>query len=123
MKTRTLISAVLVCAATLPAFAGKDDHKPVHGGVVAPGRGMDLELVAKTESIRLYLQDHGKPLPVGKATAKVTLLNGSEKQDIELKPEGDRLEAKGSFNVKAGTKAVATVTREGKQSTGRFVLK
>lgn len=98
-------------------------HKPLHGGVVVEVRDMDYELVAKPESIQLYLRDHGKPADISKATAKVTLLTGSETQALELKPAGDRLEASGNFKVGAGTKAVAVVTVNGKLATARFTLK
>ena len=62
-------------------------------------------------------------MDVSKVTAKLTLLSGTEKQQVELKPAGDKLEAKGSFKVAAGTKVVAVVLTTGKYSTARFVLK
>ena len=54
---------------------------------------------------------------------KLTLLSGTDKQEIELKPAGDKLEATGSFKVGPGTKAVAVVTVAGKPATARFTLK
>jgi hypothetical protein len=60
---------------------------------------------------------------VSGASAKITLLSGAEKQEAELKPAGDRLEAAGSFKVGPGTKAVVVVTAKGKPSTARFTLK
>ena len=75
-----------------------------HGGVVAEAKDMDYELVAK-------------------ASAKLTLMTGTEKQEVELKPAGDKFEAIGSFKVGPGTKAVAVVTIAGKPTgTVRFVL-
>ena len=100
-----------------------DDHKPLYGGVVVEGKEMDYELVAKPDTLRLYLRDHGKPKSINKATAKITLLFGTEKQVVELKPAGDKLEAKGAFKVAPGTKAVALVNVDGKSLTARFVLK
>jgi hypothetical protein len=68
--------------------------------------------------------DHGKPRSVAKASEKLTLLSGTEKQEVELKPAGDKLEATGTFKVAAGTKAVAVVTDGGKTlGTARFTLK
>ncbi len=103
------------------------DHKPLHGGLVVEVKDIDYELVAKADSIQLYLRDHDKKIDISKATAKVTLLTGKEKQEAELKPVGDkleaRLEAKGTFNVAAKTKAVAVVNVAGKVYTARFVLK
>jgi hypothetical protein len=85
---------------------------------------MDYELVAKPTVIQLHLRDHGKAADLSNASAKVTLLSGSEKQEVELRPAGDRLEAAGTFKVAAGTKAVAIVTIGGKAAaTVRFVVK
>ena len=121
---KILFAATAFSACVGQVTAGPDDHKPMHGGIVVPGKQADFELVAKPDVIHLYLQDHGKPLSPAKASAKLTLLNGSEKQDVTLAPAGDKLEAKGSFKVGAGTKVVAVVTNEGKSfGTARFTLK
>ena len=128
MKTRSLL-ATLALALAGSAFAAGDkhdhahEHKPLHGGVVVEVKDIDYELVAKPTVIQLRLRDHGKPADVSKATAKVTLLTGTEKQEVELKPAGDRLEATGNFKVGPGTKAVAVVTVGGKPSTARFAVK
>ena len=99
-------------------------HKPLHGGFVTEVKGMDYELVAKPDVLQLYVRDHGKPVDVSKAKAKVTLLAGAEKQEVELAPAADRLESKGSYKVGAGTKAVVVVNLPGKPAaTARFVLK
>lgn len=99
------------------------EHEPLHGGVVVEVKDVDYELVAKPELLQLYLRDHGKPMDVSKASAKVTLLAGTNKQEVQLTPAGDKLEAKGNFKAAAGTKALAAVTVNGKTSTVRFVLK
>lgn len=123
---KTAMFAVLAISLAGGAFAGgtHDDHKPVHGGLVVAGKAADYELVAKPEILQLYLRDHGKPMDVAKASAKVTLLSGSEKQEVSLAPAGDKLEAKGSFKAVAGTKVVAVVSNAGKVlGTARFTLK
>jgi len=123
MKLPSLIVAT-VLAFALPAHAAeKHDHAPKHGGVLVETKDMDVELVARPDVIQLHLSDHGKPIDHGKASAKVTLLVGKEKQEVELKPAGNKLEAKGSFKVGPGAKAVAVVTVDGKPSTARFALK
>jgi hypothetical protein len=107
--------------------ADKHDHghedKPLHGGLVTEIKDVDYELVAKPDVLQLYVRVHGKPVDVSKATAKITLLAGTDKQEVELKPSGDKLEAKGNFKVTAGTKIVAQVNVAGKTATARFVLK
>lgn len=125
--------AFIVCTALAlagAAHAGGDrhdhahEHRPLHGGVVAEVKDIDYELVAGPATLRLYLRDHGKPADVSKATAKVTLLSGTEKQEVELKPAGERLEAAGAFKVGPGTKAVAVVNVAGRPAaTVRFALK
>lgn len=120
-----LITLALAATAGTATAAGKHghEHKPMHGGVVVEGKDMDYELVAKPTAIQLYLRDHGKPTDLTQARARVTLLTGTEKQDVELKPAGDKLEATGSFKLGPGTKAVAVVTVGGKPATARFSLK
>ena len=128
MKTQALLATfALALAGTAFAVGDKHnhahEHKPMHGGVVVEVKDMDYELVAKPTVIQLYLRDHGKPADASKASARLTLLTGTEKQEVKLKPAGDKLEATGSFEVGPGTKAVAVVTVAGKPATARFTVK
>ncbi len=129
MKTQTLMASIALALAGSAFAAGDhhhagDDHKPMHGGIVVATKIMDYELVAKPTTIHLYLHDHGKAADVSKASAKVTLLSGTEKQEVELKPAGNRLEATGTFKVGPGTKVVALVTIAGNPAGAvRFALK
>lgn len=126
MKLHSIL-AIGALALSASAFAAGDHdhtHTPKHGGVVAETKQLDQELVARPGVIQLYLSDHGKPVDLSKASARLTLLAGTERQEVELKPAGDRLEATGTFKVGAGTKAVAVVTGASKSvSTARFTLK
>lgn len=125
MKVVRLITA-LAFAATATAFAAEDhshDTKPLHGGILMVVKDVEYELVAKPDLLQLHLRDHGKAVDVSKASAKLTLLAGTQKQEVELKPSGEKLEAKGSFKVPANTKVVAVVSLAGQSSTARFVLK
>lgn len=125
MKLVQLI-ATLALAATATAFAAdghSHDPKPLHGGVVVEVKDIEFELVAKPDAVQLYLRDHGKTVDVSKGSAKLTLLTGADKQEVELKPAGDKLEAKGSFKLAPNTKVVTIVLLAGKSSTARFVLK
>jgi hypothetical protein len=124
MKFRTFLMTTSLLLGGL-AWAGPNDahHKPLHGGVLKTVKDIDYELVASPTALRLYVRDHGKAVDVSKASAKLTLLTGAEKQEVDLRPSGDKLEATGSFKVVSGTKAVAALSIGGKQSTARFVLK
>ncbi len=127
MKIANLIFALALGTSGLVGAAGDHDHghehKPLHGGIVTEVKDMDFELVAKSDSIQLYLRDHGKPVDISKASAKVTLLSGSQTQEVNLQADGDKLAAKGSFSFSSGTKVVAQVNFAGKATNARFVLK
>lgn len=135
MNSKAILFAagVFVTAAgstvAIPAFAAEKsqhahDHEPMHGGIVVETRDMDYELVASSTMLQLYLRDHGEPANVANASAKVTLLAGTVKQEVELRPVGDRLEAVGNFNVGPGAKVVAVVLNGGKLAgTVRFSIK
>lgn len=121
MKQILALIAAAVLASSAAAHGG--DHKPQHGGIVVEHKDVDYELVARPDSIRLFLRGHQR-VDVAQAGARLKLLTGSATQDVELKPAGDRLEAAGRFNVAAGTKVVALVTIAGRPAgTVRFVLK
>jgi hypothetical protein len=122
MKLNIIFAAALAIAGA--AYAQKDDHAPKHGGIVVETKALDFEVVAKPDLIQIYVGDHGKPVKLDGAKGKVTLLNGSEKTEVELTPAGDRMEAKGSFKVAKGTKGIASVTLAGKSAaTARFEIK
>ena len=125
MKTQTFIAALLFAVSGATLAAGKHEHKPVHGGVVVEANNMDFELVTKAELITVYVRDHGKAANVKGATGKLTLLSGSAKSEATLVPAGDdRLEARGSFQVAAGTKIVASINLIGKKPINvRFAIK
>jgi hypothetical protein len=127
MKTQKIAIALSLLIGTV-TFAAGDGHshgntQPMHGGVVAEAKDIEYEFVATADVLQLYVRDHGKPVNVSKATAKVTILSGAEKQEVELKPVGDKLEATGKFKALAGTKVVAQISNNAKVATVRFTLK
>ncbi len=84
----------------------------------------DLEIVARPDLIQVYVDDHGKPVQLDGARAKVMLLNGADKSEVQLVPAGDKLEAKGAFKVAKGTKGVVVLNLAGKAAmTARFEVK
>ena len=128
MKIQTLaaiaISASLAFTSLAANSAGNHAHDPKFGGVVVETKVGDVEIVAKPESIQLYVSDHGKVVKLDGAKAKVTLLNGTEKSEVELLPAGDKLEAKGAFKVAKGTKGIAVLMLAGKPTvSARFEVK
>ena len=123
MKKTPLAALLIATALALPAFAA-EDHAPKHGGVVVETKAGDLELVAKPELIVIHVSDHGKPMKLTSGSGKVTVFNGNDKTEAPLALVGDKLEAKGSFKVGAGTKVLAEVSLNGKPAaSARFTLK
>ncbi len=125
MKIQTLALATTLALASGVALAASDHgHDPKFGGVVVETKAGDFEIVAKPDMIQIYVSDHGKPMKLDGAKAKVTLLSGAEKSEIDLLPVGGKLEAKGAFKVAKGTKGIAVVTLAGKPAaTARFEIK
>ena len=121
---KTLAATLLAATAiALPAFAA-EDHAPKHGGVVVETKAGDLELVAKPELIVIHVSDHGKPMKLTSASGKVTVFNGNDKTEAPLALVGDKLEAKGSFKLGAGTKVLTEDSLNGKPTvSARFTLK
>lgn len=143
MKTHKTMNAIAasIIAMSASAFAA-DDHKghdhgkkagashqdeatPIHGGVVSAAKDIQYELVAKPTSLELYVSDHGKPVDVTNASATVTLLSASGKEEVKLAPvSGNKLGATGNFKTGAGTKALAAVTMHRQSAVNvRFALK
>ena len=132
MKLRNLPAAAALAfvVASGGALAASDhshgvEAKPLHGGIVAVASDLEFELLAKADGVTLYVRDHGKPALTLGASAKLTILSGSDKAEAALVPAGDnKLEAKGSYKLGAGTKFVATVSLQGKNPVNvRFVSK
>ena len=100
MKTHAFLASITLALAGSAIAAGEKhdhahEHKPLHGGVVVEVKDMDYELVAKPTVIQLHLRDHGKPAKTEGVSAKLTLLNGTEKSEAVLAPAGEgKLEAK-----------------------------
>lgn len=119
-----LLAACFALSGVSAMAAGAHGHEPKFGGVVVETKAGDLEIVAKPDAIVIYVSDHGKPMKLDGAKAKVTLLNGTDKSEVSLVPAGDKLEAKGTFKVAKGTKGIAVVTLAGKPpATARFDVK
>jgi len=120
---RLLFPLLFASAIALPALAA-EDHVAKHGGVVVETKAGDIELVAKPDLMVLHVSDHGKAMKLSSGSGKLTVFNGNEKTEAVLALVGDKLEAKGSFKVAAGTKVLAEVSLNGKPAvSARFALK
>jgi archaellum component FlaG (FlaF/FlaG flagellin family) len=100
-----------------PAYAGAGhDHAPQYGGVVRELHHVSYELVAKPDTLTLYVSDHGKPVPTQGGQAEAVIYAGNAKTAVTLEPaDENRLAAKGSFRVGVGVRVVVTTALPGKR--------
>ena len=116
----SLYAAASLAAAlnAAPVFAGAGhDHGPKYGGVVREVRNVSYELVAKPDSLTLYVSDHGKPVPTQGAQAEAVIYAGNDKTTVKLEPAGEnRMMAKGNFRVGVGVRVAVTASLAGKQA-------
>ena len=122
-----LLSASALCAASLlaaPTVFAHGDAKPQHGGIVRTASDLSFELVTAADGATLYVIDHGKDYDTAGVSGKLTVLNGADKSEADLKPAGgNKLEAKG-VKLGKGAKAVAALqTADKKTVTVRFTVK
>jgi DNA-binding beta-propeller fold protein YncE len=115
--------AALVSVSTGAALA-HGDAKAMHGGMVQVANDLSFELVVDADGATIYLTDHGKPLATKGITGKLTVLQGTQRVEAEIKGAGDnKLRATG-VKLGKGDKLVAVInTATGKTTTVRFTLK
>ena len=87
MKLKHLISALslaLSCLCMNTALA-HGAAKALHGGIVQMVNDIGFELVAQPDGATLYLMDHDKPMASKGITGKLTVLQGSNKIEADIK--------------------------------------
>ena len=126
MKMKHLIAVtglVLVCLSINPAEA-HGDAKPIHGGIVQKVNDVGFELVVQADGATIYLMDHGKPMASKGITGKLTVLQGSNKTEADIKEAGDNTLRVLGVKLGKGDKLVAALSNVGgKSMTVRFTLK
>ena len=122
---KKFLALLVFCSAVFvsPVYSSPvHDHNPLHGGKVFEAKEFDVELVAKSDSIELYVRDHGKPISLSGGVASLTILNGVDKKDYELKPEANKFRISGNFDIRKGTRVVAIIRLSGKVVTARYMI-
>ena len=113
--TLACLALGIACIAAAADKHGHDHDKPLHGDIIAEAAGLELELVAKADSLTLYVVDDGKPVATVGARGTATVVGGSEKITATFEPAGEnKLVAKGSFKMGVGVRVAVAVTLAGK---------
>ena len=121
-KLLSIVALGLSFAIAQPVLA--HGEKPRHGGVVSEAKDLSFELVNQNGSAVIYILDHGQPVDTAKASGKLTVLNGSEKTEIDLQPAGEnRLTSAGKISLGKGAKAIASLTLGQNKVSVRFAVK
>ena len=123
MKKFFSAAALGLALASQGAFA-HGPAKAQHGGIVQSSSDLSFELVPQANGAVIYVVDHDDPADVSKMGGKLTVLNGSDRSEADLKPSGpDTLVATG-VKIGAGSKVVASITgASSKTVTVRFTVK
>ncbi len=112
---RLSMVGVLLCASLQPwvAYAHAEHGKPQFGGVFAEAGEAQLEIVSKGNDITVYVTHHGESVATTGLNGRLTVLAGSQKSEILLKP-GKGNQMVGSGAVAAGAKVLVFIDRPGK---------
>ena len=106
-----------------PALA-HGDVKPQYGGIVHKVNDVSFELVVQADGAIIYLMDHGKPVPSKGITGKLTVLQGSNKIEADIKEAGENTLRVLGVKLGKGDKLVAALSNvSGKNMTVRFQIK
>jgi hypothetical protein len=126
MKIKHLISVAglaLFCMSMNLALA-HGDAKPQYGGILQVANDLSFELVAQADGATIYLMDHGKPMASKGITGKLTVLQGSNKIEADIKEAGDNTLRVLGVKLGKGDKLVAALSNVGgKSMTVRFTIK
>lgn len=114
----TFALALVTCVPLAVRAADKHSHdhghKTMHGGIIADAGDLDYELIVKSDSLTVYVVDHGKPVATAGASGSATIYASSDKTTVALMPAGEnRLVARGSFKTGIGVRVSASVTLPG----------
>ena len=111
-----IFTAMIAGWGTVSALAAEHVHqgtKPRHGGVVEV-HDVEYELVRRDSALKIYVSDHGKPIPTKGWNGTIATMGG-DKLSAELVPSAEKmLEVKGDIKLPQGARLLATIQAPGK---------
>lgn len=123
MKKLMALIAFSLAIAGGQALAHESPAK--HGGIVKSAGDMSFELVSKDGQTTIYVDDHGKEVPMAGGSGTLTILKGTEKSEVTMAAgSGNTLVAKTDGKVGPGAKVVAAIVFPDKSTMSvRFSIK
>jgi hypothetical protein len=111
MRPKTL---ALLAALTMAAPAAAHDAKSLHGGHIVQAGNFHVEMVAKADTIDVYLIDHNnKQIAVAGYKGLAILSVDGRSQRIPLEAADGKLTGKVTGNLPAQPKGVVQITPPG----------
>jgi hypothetical protein len=124
MKHLIAVTGLVLAGLSINPAEAHGDAKPIHGGIVQKVNDVGFELVVQADGATIYLMDHGKPMASKGITGKLTVLQGSNKTEADIKEAGDNTLRVLGVKLGKGDKLVAALSNVGgKSMTVRFTLK
>ena len=124
MKHLISVASLVICCLSVNSALAHGDAKPQHGGILQVANDLSFELVAQADGATIYLMDHGKPMASKGITGKLTVLQGSNKIEVDIKEAGDNTLRVLGVKLGKGDKLVAALSNiGGKSMTVRFAIK
>ncbi|WP_019674556.1 hypothetical protein [Arsukibacterium perlucidum] len=117
MKKQLVMVLLMVGAMALlsPQALSHSAAKPQHGGVVHSKYDLNFELVRESDSVSLYLDDHGEPVATTDITGQIMVLAGGKKSEVRLTAAGTGKLVASDVQIPDGAKVVVTLTDKSQQ--------
>ena len=124
MKHLIAVTGLVLAGLSINPAQAHGDAKPIHGGIVQKVNDVGFELVLQADGATIYLMDHGKPMASKGITGKLTVLQGSNKIEADIKEAGENTLRVLGVKLGKGDKLVAALSNvSGKNMTVRFQIK
>ncbi len=117
MKKQLLMVLAMVGSMALvsPAAFSHSDATPQHGGVLHSKYDLNFELVRETDSVSLYVDDHGEPVATDELTGQIMILAAGKKSEATLAAAGTGKLTASGVQIPDGAKVVLTLTDKNKE--------
>lgn len=112
---KQLISILTLGLALAGNASAHGELQAQHGGSIAEGQLVTVELVAQGQKLTVYLTDHDHALPSQGGKGEVIVLSGGVKSTVSLTAAaGNSLTGSSNVAIAPGAKAIVKISLPGK---------
>lgn len=122
---KKLMAWIALSLALASGHALAHESPAKHGGIVKSAGDMSFELVVKDNQVTIYIDDHGKDVPMAGGSGTLTVLQGTGKSEVPMGAgSGNTLVARTANKIGPGAKLVAAIVFPDKSAMSvRFSIK